>query len=160
MVPIELSVKFTVIGLRPILGLPLKLAAGTKAPLPDTELVLLPPLLVIVTVLLKIPSLLGLNRIRTLVVPKPGRLKFVPDWMLNGLPPALATPFVIAAPPRFVRVKLSCALSPAATIPKFRLPGETANWAGVSPEPVTLLDELPPLLVNTTTLLKFPAVLG
>src|ERR1051326_606752 len=107
-VPSELSVKFTVSGLRPMLGVPLKFAAGRRAPVPATGLVLLPPLLVIVTTLVKAPSLVGLKRIMRLVAPKPGRVKGVPEEMVKGPPPPIAAnPLEIAAAPRFVAIKLS-----------------------------------------------------
>ena len=51
-------------------------------------------------------------------------------------------------------------LSPVATVPKFKLAGVTASWAGVRPEPVTVLVELPPLLVKATRLEKLPAAPG
>src|SRR6266478_3192094 len=40
------------------------------------------------------------------------------------------------------------------------LDGETESWAGVKPVPVTVLVLLPPLLVNTTTLLELRALVG
>ena len=40
------------------------------------------------------------------------------------------------------------------------LSGRTANWPGVRPRPVTVLELLPPLLMNTTTLLKLMALVG
>src|SRR5882724_6391882 len=46
------------------------------------------------------------------------------------------------------------------TVPKLRLTGETESWAAVTPEPVTVLVKLPPLLVKTTTLLKLPTLVG
>src|SRR5207244_671313 len=64
------------------------------------------------------------------------------------------------AVPRLVRTKAAETVCPTATVPKLRLAGETANCAGAKPTPVTLLVLLPPLLVNTTTLLKLAALAG
>src|SRR5216684_352349 len=80
MVPVELSVKLTVNGLRPLVGSPLKLATGMIAPVPVRALVLPPPLSVLnTTTLLKVEGLPGAKRTTTLVEPKPARLKGVPE---------------------------------------------------------------------------------
>src|SRR5258708_481084 len=89
-VPAEVSVKLTVNGAMPMLGFPTKLAVGTKAPVPVTGLVLLPPLPLKGTPLLKLPALVGLKLTARLVEPKPGRLKDVPETMLKGPAPILA----------------------------------------------------------------------
>src|SRR6266700_6749804 len=163
MVPLELSVKLTVSGLRPLVGLALKLAPGATAPVPVSALVLLPSLAVLTTTTwLKVPALPG-EKLRTrLVELKPLRLKGVPETMVNpGEPgPIVARPLVSAAAPWLVSTKLAWALEPTATVPKSRPAGETPSWAGVRPLPVTVLAELPPLLVKTTTLLKLPALAG
>src|SRR6266700_5054202 len=163
MVPLELSVKLTVSGLRPLVGLALKLAPGATAPVPVSALVLLPSLAVLTTTTwLKVPALPG-EKLRTrLVELKPLRLKGVPETMVNpGEPgPIVARPLVSAAAPWLVSTKLAWALEPTATVPKSRPAGETPSWAGVRPLPVTVLAELPPLLVKTTTLLKLPALTG
>src|SRR2546422_559371 len=99
-VPVELSVKVTVSGLRPAVGLAVKLAAGTSAPVPITELVLLPPPLVITIALLKLPALAGVNRTTKFVEPNPDRLNGVPETRLNGDALRLAAPLVRAAAPR------------------------------------------------------------
>src|SRR5216684_6672893 len=154
-VPVELSVKETLSGLRPVVGLPVKLAVGPSAPAPVTVLVLLPPLPVVKTSLfVKLAALVGAKRTTRLVPPKPGKAKGVPDTIVNGPPLTVATPFVSAAPPRLVTTKLVCALAPTATMPKSCSGGVTASWACVWPVPVTLLLLLPPLLVKTTWLLK------
>src|SRR6266700_4436334 len=161
MVPLELSVKLTVSGLRPLVGLPLKLAAGATAPVPVSALVLLPSLAVLTTTtLLKVPVLPGAKLTTRLVEPKPARLKGVPETIVKGPPLIVARPLLSVAPPWLVITKLAWALEPTATVPKLRLPGETPSWAGVRPEPATVLAELPPLLVKTTTLLKLPALVG
>src|SRR5436309_2887282 len=161
MVPLELSLKLTVSGLRPLVGLPLKLAAGATAPVPASALVLLPALLLLITTtLLKVSALVGAKRTTTLVEPKPARLKGVPETMVKGPPLIVARPLLSAAPPWLVIAKLAWALEPTATVPKLRLPGETPSWAGVRPLPVTVLAVLPPLLVKTTTSLKLPALAG
>jgi hypothetical protein len=64
-VPVELLLKFTVSGQKPLVGLPLKPATGTKAPLPLTRLVELPPLLVKTRWLVKLPSVAGLKLTNT-----------------------------------------------------------------------------------------------
>src|SRR6266567_2211896 len=135
MVPLELSLKLTVSGLSPLVGLPLKLAPGATAPVPVSALVLLPSLAVLTTTtLLKVPVLPGAK---------------------------LTTRSVgSSAQASLVITNQGGALEPTATVPKLRLPGETPSWAGVRPLPVTVLAELPPLLVKTTTLLKLPALVG
>src|SRR6266571_2592394 len=151
MVPLELSVKLMVNGLRPLVGLPLKLAAGATAPTPVRALVLLPPLLLLTTTtLLKVAALPGAKLTTRLVEPKPARLKGVPERIVNPGEPGLivAKPSLSSAPPWLVITKLAWALEPTATVPKSRLPGKTASWAGVRPMPVTVLLELPPLLVK------------
>src|SRR6266567_5534949 len=161
MVPVELSVKLTVSGLSPLVGLPLKLAPGVTAPVPVSALVLLPSLAVLITTtLLKVPVLPGAKLTTRLVELKPLRLKGVPEIIVKGPPLIVARPLLSAAPPWLVSTKLAWALEPTATVPKLRLPGETPSWAGVRPVPVTVLAELPPLLLKTTTLLKLPALAG
>src|SRR6266700_6312806 len=161
MVPLELSVKLTVSGLSPLVGLPLKLAAGATAPVPVSTLVLLPALVVLTTTtLLKVAALPGAKLTTRLVEPKPARLKGVPERIEKGPPLMVARPLLRDASPWLVIAKLAWALEPNATVPKLRLPGETPSWAGVRPLPVTVLAELPPLLVKTTTLLKLPALAG
>src|SRR5467141_2463205 len=160
-VPVEPSVKVTVSGLTPLVGLAVKIAAGTTAPMPVIELLLLPALpLVKVTAFVKLLALEGVKLMTRLVEPEPGRLKGVPERIVNGPPLTVATPSLRGAPPRLVMVKLAWALEPTATVPKSRLAGSTASCAGVRPEPVTVLVLLPPLLVNTTTLLKLMALVG
>src|SRR6266404_708781 len=160
MVPVELSVKLTVSGLSPLVGLPLKLASGVLAPVPVSALVLLPPLSVLTTTtLLKLAALPGAKRTTRLVEPKPGRLKGVPERMVKG-PLAVAVPLLSAAPPRLVMTKAAWALEPTAIVPKLRLVGRTASCAGVRPEPVRLLVLSPPLLMKTTRLLKLMALVG
>src|SRR6266567_2166222 len=161
MVPLELSVKLTVSGLSPLVGLPLKLATGATAPVPVSALVLLPPLpLLTTTTLLNVAALPGAKFTTRLVELKPLRLKGVPETMVKGPPLIVARPLLSAAPPWLVITKLAWALEPTATVPKLRLAGETPSWAGVRPLPDTVLAELPPLLVKTTTLLKLPALAG
>ena len=67
-VPAELSVKLTISGQKPFVGSAWKLACGTLAPVPVTELVEVPSLAVRkTTLLLKNPSAPGANWITTLV---------------------------------------------------------------------------------------------
>ena len=150
-VPVELSVNATVKGTEPIVGLPVKSATVTAAPVPISALVLLPPPLVIVTRLLKVPEVMGVNRIVRFDAPNPGSVKEVPDKMVKGPPETAATPLLKVAVPALVNVKLSCAFVPTRTVPKLRFGGETRNCAGDSAEPKRLLVLLPPLLVITTT---------
>src|SRR5260370_11039658 len=160
MVPLELSVKLTVSGLRPLVGLPLKPAAGATAPVPVRALVLPPLLLLATTTLLKLAALPRAKRTSRLVEPNPVRLKGVPETILKGPPRMVARPLLKDAPPWLVITKLAWALEPTAIVPNLTLPGKTSSWAGVRPLPVTVLAELPPLLVKTTTLLKLPALAG
>src|SRR5216683_5811813 len=143
------------------LELPLKVAPGATAPVPVSALVLLPSLAVLITTtLLKVAALPGAKLTTRLVEPKPARLKGVPERIVKGPPLIVARPLLSAAPPWLVITKLAWALAPTATVPKSRPAGETPSWAGVRPLPVTVLGELPPLLVKTTTLLKLPAAVG
>jgi hypothetical protein len=88
-------VNVTIVGLRPLVGAPLKFAAGTSAPVPSNELVLLPASLVVTTMtLLKLPALEGAKRTTRLVEPSPGRLKGVPERMVNGPPSTEARPLL------------------------------------------------------------------
>src|SRR6266404_7608930 len=102
MVPEELSVKLTTRGQVPLVGLAVKSAPGIIAPTPVTGLVALPALPVVtITVLLKLPTLVGENSMTRLVEPKPGTSKFRLDRMAKG--PALsdrdAVELMIGAPP-------------------------------------------------------------
>src|SRR5882724_3802918 len=138
-VPVEVSVKLTVNGLRPLIGLPVKPAIGTTAPVPVRAFVLLPALsVVMIAALLKLPALPGAKLITRLVDPNPGRTNGVPDWIENGPAVTLARPLLRVAPPRFVIVKLAWAFEPTAIVPKLIAEGNTAIWAGVNPEPRTV----------------------
>src|SRR5258707_350020 len=73
--PVERSVKVTVRGLAPLMGLTFHAAWGSSAPVPTTVLVELPPLAVTnTTELVKVAPLVGLKDSSKLVVPNPGRL--------------------------------------------------------------------------------------
>src|SRR5205085_799495 len=144
-----------------LVGLPIKLANGTIAPVPSRALVLLPSLPVVKTTrLLKVPSWPGVKLRTRLVEPKPARLKGVPEMMAKGPPFTTAAPLLSAAPPKLVKMKLAWTLDPKATVPKFTADGKTASCAGVNPVPVIELVLLPPLLIKTTALLKFAALAG
>src|SRR6266478_600409 len=128
MVPVELSVKVTVSGLTPLVGLAVKVATGTLAPVPVTALVLFPALEVIkITRLLKLMALFGAKSTTRLVEPNPGRLKGVPERIVKGPPSRAAVPLLKVPLPRLVRVKLAWAFEPTATIPKLRVAGVTTN---------------------------------
>src|SRR6266568_215219 len=100
MVPVELSVKLTVSGLRPLVGLPLKLATGTNAPVPVRALVLLPSLSVLnTTTLLKVAALLGAKLTSTFVEPKAAKVNGVPETIVKGPPLIVTRPLVRATPP-------------------------------------------------------------
>ena len=153
-VPVEVSVNVTRSGLSPDVGLPTKLALGTMAPTPITELVLLPPLaVVIITALLKLPALAGEKRTSRFVELKPGKLKGDPDRMVKAPALTVATPLDKGASPRLLKVKLAWVLVPTTTVPKSMPAGETDNCAGRIAVPVTVLKLLPPLLRKTTALL-------
>ncbi len=107
-VPVEVSVKETVSGLRPTVGMELKGATGTNAPVPVTGFVLLPSSpLVKTTRLAKLAALVGAKPTTTLVEPKPAKLNGVPDKTVKG--PALmeTTPLLRAAPPTLATVKVA-----------------------------------------------------
>src|SRR6266446_3192376 len=153
-VPVELSVKLTVTGQKPLVGLAWKLASGIVAPVPVTALVELPALLVRkTTLLLKTPSPPGANWITTLVELWPDRLNELPATTLKTLS-TLTTALLMVTSPRFVATKLAWALAPTATAPKSRPAGETASCAGASPSPPRALVESPPLLLNNAATLK------
>src|SRR5262249_44133110 len=109
-VPLELLVKLTSSGLRPAVGPPAKLAAGTNAPVPVTTLVVLPSLPVVKWMLLLTePALVGAKRTTRLVEPNPARPNGVPETIVKAVEPLpkVATPFVSGAPPKFVTMKLA-----------------------------------------------------
>ena len=106
MVPVELSVKVTAKGHAPLVGLPVKPAAGTCAPVPVAELMLLGPLLVRKeTRLLKLPVLVGLKLTSTLVELWAGSANAVADRMRNGPVLTETEMLVITTLPRFVATK-------------------------------------------------------
>ena len=124
-VPVELSVKITVRGLRPEVGVPVKLAIGMIAPVPVTVLVLLPSFPVAnVMTLLKLAALTGAKRTTRFVELKPGRMNGLPEIIANGPPFTVATPLLKVAPPRLVIVKLVWAKEPTAIVPKLMAVGE------------------------------------
>ena len=57
--------------------------------------------------LLELLLSVGLKLTITLVVAKAGRTKGVPEAILKGPTPTVATPFIVVAPPKFVRTKLA-----------------------------------------------------
>src|ERR1051325_10541740 len=100
MVPVELSVKVTVNGTTPLVGVALNTATGTTAPVPTTMFVDVPPLAVVkIAVLVKSPSLDGANCMTTLVEPPATMSNELPDMMVNGPAVTVAMPFVIMVPP-------------------------------------------------------------
>src|SRR5258708_34418291 len=99
MVPVELSVKLTVSGLRPLVGLPLKLATGATAPVPVRALVLLPSLSVVnTTTLLKVAALGGGKSTTTLVETKAAKANGVAERKVKAPPTALREALSVAAP--------------------------------------------------------------
>src|SRR6266700_4238938 len=129
MVPVELSVKLTVSGLSPLVGLPLKLAAGATAPVPVSALVLLPALAVLTTTtLLKVPALVGLKATCTWPVWPDVRLKGLPLRMAKGN--VAVTAPVRVRPPPLTTWKLSVLVWPITTSPKLKVVGLIANNGG------------------------------
>src|SRR5947209_4710171 len=125
-VPVELSVKVTVRGITPLVGVAAKLATGMPAPVPVIGLVLLPALEELNTrLLVKLPALPGMNWTTTLVEPKPIRLNAAPERTRNGPGVTMAVPLLKAAPPVLVTTKVVWALVPTATVPKSKLGGDT-----------------------------------
>src|SRR5947199_302649 len=116
MVPLELSLKLTVSGLRPLVGLPVKVLAE------------LPPLLVKTTTLLKLPALAGLKATCTWPVWPDVRLKGLPLRMAKGNEPVTAP--VRVRPPPLITWKLSVLVWPITTAPKLRLAGLIASNGG------------------------------
>src|SRR6266446_2871386 len=160
MVPVEESVKVTVNGLRPIVGLAEKLAVGTNAPVPVTRFEALPMLEVNNTAFVKAAAFVGANWTIRLVEPKPGRVKGEPERMVKTPGVTEAEPLVMGAPPRLVRTKLAWAFEPTTKKPKFSDDGEIPSCGGVRPMPESVLVEFPPLLRKTAELVKLPALVG
>jgi hypothetical protein len=160
-VPVELSVNVTDNGASPLIGLPLNVATGTIAPVPVTVLVESPLLGVEKTTLLvNVAALTGANRTVTLVEPKPGTLKLPPETIVNGPPPTVTVPLVIAVPPELVTTKLAWAVAPAARMSKSILAGVTPMFPAVMPPPPTSFVELPPVLVKIAVATDGPEVVG
>src|SRR6267378_1026073 len=159
-VPVELSVKLTVTGQKPLVGLAWKLASGIVAPVPVTVLVELPALLVRkTTLLLKTPFAPGANWITTLVEVWPDRLNELPATTLKTLS-TLTTALLMVMSPRFVTTKLAWALAPTTTRPKSSPEGETASCAGASPTPLSALVGPPSLPLKNAGPLNLPACVG
>src|SRR6516225_9128811 len=83
-VPAEKSLKATVSGISPLVGLALKLATGARAPEPLRPLVAAPPPLLTTSALLKAATPVGLKLTTTLVDPNPARLNDAPDRTVKG----------------------------------------------------------------------------
>src|SRR5216683_2195260 len=160
MVPVEESVKVTVNGLRPIVGLAEKLAVGTNAPVPMTRFEALPMLEVNNTALVKAAAFVGANWTTRLVEPKPGSVKGEPERMVKTPGVTEAEPLVIEAPPRLVSTKLAWAFEPTTTKPKLSDGGAIVSCGGVRPMPESVLVELPPLLRKTAELVKLAVLAG
>ena len=106
--PVDRSVKLTMSGFKPAVGVAEKLAASGTMPAPVTGLVLLPLLLEKMITLLELLLAVGLKLTTTLVEAKAGRMKGVPVAILNGpAAPIAATPLIVVAPPKLVRTKLA-----------------------------------------------------
>src|SRR5712672_3976362 len=112
------------------------------------------------TLLLKKPFEFGANVSVRLVEVSPGRLKGVPAAMVNGPPSTKATPLLSGASPLFEIKKFDCELFPRATVPKFKVAGETTMLACRHPLPLTELLLLPPLLVKTTWFVELTGSVG
>src|SRR2546422_9208261 len=91
-VPAEVSVKVTVSGAAPLVGVPLKLATAGIAPLPETEFAESPPLLLTSTVALDEPSAIGVKLTTRFVEPNAATLNGLPATMANGPDSTLAEP--------------------------------------------------------------------
>ena len=99
-VPLELSVKVTVRGSRPVTGVAAKSAAGTIAAAPRSELIRVAPVSVLkTTTLLKLPGDVGENWITRFVDANPAKENCVTDTMSNGPLERVAEALVIEAPP-------------------------------------------------------------
>src|SRR5690348_15537098 len=124
-VPVELSVKVTANGFRPLVGAPLKLATGTTAPEPVTELLRLPALLVNTTTLLKLPVPAGLKATETMSVWPAVKLNELPATILKGA--AVAAVPVRVCPPVLTTWNASVFVWPTITGPNTRAGGDTLN---------------------------------
>ena len=106
-VPVELSVKVTVNGFKPLVGLPTKEATGTTAPVPVTWFVLLPPSLENATKLVNAPAAGGVKPIAIFVELKPEMVNEAGDMMENGPDVKVIVPLVSAVEPELVRTKVA-----------------------------------------------------
>ena len=99
--------KVTTKGQGPFVGLPVKAVTGACTPMPVSGLVLLPPLAVLTTAtLLKLEALPGVKLITRFVVPKPGKVKGVPERIANGPLLIEAVPLVSGVATRLESTKL------------------------------------------------------
>src|SRR5258706_13455142 len=102
-VPVEVSVNVTVSGTAPLVGVAVKLAAGTTAPVPVSALVEFPPLaLTNSTALVKPPTATGANCTTTLIEAPQTRLNVLPEIAANGPPVPVPVPLVTVGPPLLV----------------------------------------------------------
>ena len=93
-------------------------SCGSVTPMPVRALVRLPPSLEKITWFVNAPALGGVKRTVMLVEAKPAMLNEAGETSENGPGPRLTVPFVKAAEPELVRLKLARAFDPTATVPK------------------------------------------
>ena len=94
-VPVEMSLKVTVNGVVPLVGVAVNSATGAMALLPVTRLVELPPLAVVkMTLFVNPPAVTGAKLTVTLVEPPGATLKAGPPTMVYGPPATVAMPLV------------------------------------------------------------------
>ena len=98
-VPVEVSVKVTVSGATPLVGLALNLATGVIAPIPVTAFVALPPLLAKATEPVNDPAEPGLKLTFTCPVCPPPTLNGLPLTSPKLVPDTVTVPVNAIEPP-------------------------------------------------------------
>jgi hypothetical protein len=137
-------------------------AAAVPVPLNATAVGELGALLVILTLPVRLPAVVGSNRTLNVVVPPAGTVAGVASPLtLKAAPLSPICEIVSDAVPVFVTVKLWDFVWPSATLPKLKLAGETDNAACV-PVPVSAIvsDGFDALLEIVIDPVALPDVVG
>jgi hypothetical protein len=155
--PVATDPKFIVVGVT-------YKAAGVVGDVPVAVKIVeaAPPFEVKVTLPLKPPAAVGLNRTTTVWLVPPARLNDAPETTLNGAN-VVAVP-VSVPPPAFVTTSELFADAPTLTGPKLTVVGATDKMAGEEggdvPVPVTAAEVTPPVEVKVTLPVNVRAAAG
>ena len=137
-------------------------AAAVPVPLNATAVGELGALLVILTLPVRLPAVVGSNKTLNVVVPPAGIVAGVASPLTLKAPPLSPICEIVSdAVPVFVTVKVSDFVCPSTTLPKLKLAGETDNPACV-PVPLSaiLSDGFDALLVIVIDPLALPDAVG